>query len=162
MIFVIPLKRVITVPTLRPLEQFVCDVCGDLIENVEDGYVIYRCENYRDCGFKIIHQGRCDDNKAPKSEALKEFLGARGLIMLTGFLSPGPIIINLTHPEIDESPKSLDEFTDFFRRVQVPFYEEARQKFNQPGLLHEFHGDNELFPYFEETLRDICDTEFDD
>lgn len=158
---VITLEKGIVVPSLRPLEQFYCDVCGELIENVAQGYVVYRAENYRDCDFKIIHQSRCDDRSYPKSVALEDFLGARGLIILTGYLSPGPIIINAQHPESDHSPKSLDEFTDFFRRVQVPYYEEARRQFNHPGLLEEYHDHNELSPYFEDTLRKICDTDFD-
>ena len=148
-------------PNLRPLEQFVCDVCGELIENVSEGYVVYRPEDHRDCDFRIIHQSRCDDRSFPKSLALEDFLGSRGLIILTGYLTPGPIINNAQNPELDCSPKSLDEFTDFFRRVQVPYYEEARQKFNHPGLLQEYHDHNKLSPYFEDSLRRMCDTDFD-
>lgn len=149
-------------PELRPLEEFVCDECGQIIEDVADGYVVWRTEDECDCDFKIIHKVSCDDESHPSSDSLEEFVGSRGLIRLTGYFSPGPLILNSQGSIRSGLPKSMDEFTDFFRRLHVPYYEEARMKFSNPELQAEYYDCNELLPYFEDALISICDSDFDE
>ena len=54
-----------------------------------------------------------------------------------------------------DSPDVLDinELVDFIRRVQTPYYEEARQHFNDPDVLERLSDSNEVYPY----LPKICE-----
>ena len=142
-----------------PLINWYCDVCGQKITDPDSGYVIWHTSTnpIKFHGFKIIHQNKCDDNTCPSSAALSDFLGEAGLTYLLTFLSQGQIIKLMgqnTYPLIDE----FDEFVDFFRRVQVPYYEEARRCFSNPDLLDDFSGNNETAPYLPESLKDIIKT----
>lgn len=144
---------------LKPLKEWICDVCGDIV-TVEDGYIIWRHTEdlMSEFDFKIIHQGKCDIQHYPSSGALKDFLGTDGLIKLTSFLSHGPIIYNngmLAQPKI----KDIGHFIDFLRRVQVPYYEEARIRFKNRELLNDLSDANEVYPYLEENLRAIIENE---
>ena len=120
---------------LEPLRQWFCDVCGDIIATPEDGYVIWRTDEHnRDYAFKVIHQAVCDRESYPASEAVKTFLGNDGLSYLLSFLSLGPIKLALgdsSEPQV----KNMDAFVDFFRRMQAPYYEEARKRFCEPDVL---------------------------
>jgi hypothetical protein len=44
---------------LKPLEQFICDYCGYVINSIEDGWVEWLTEitedGFREHGFKIVH-----------------------------------------------------------------------------------------------------------
>nr|WP_314900715.1 hypothetical protein [uncultured Deefgea sp.] len=51
----------------------------------------------------------------------------------------------------------FDEFVDLYRRVQIPYYEEARKKFNNPALLAEMEDASELHPYQEDVLKQIIE-----
>ncbi len=143
---------------LEPLKQFYCDVCGEIIEKPSDGYVIWQRERTetglgKEHGFKIIHQNECDKDRVnyPSSMHLDHFLGPDGMAYLLSFLSIGPVKANLgqTHePKLD-----MDEFVDFFRRVQVPHYEEARQHFSHHEFLEDNCDNNEVGPYTQASLE---------
>src|SRR5262249_32907976 len=110
----------------KPLTSWTCDVCGDVIERVEEGYVVWKSDGAKAADFKIIHQGKCDHERDDHnaSAALADFLGDNGLAYILSFLSAGPVQSALgrrPHCEITD----FDEFVDFFRRVQLPYYEEA-------------------------------------
>lgn len=140
---------------LKPLEQWICDVCGDVIESPEQGYVIWRHdEQYRECDFKIIHQTKCDTGAFPSSAAVEDFLGEAGLNYLLSFLSIGQIKV-LLGQRSGASIKDMHEFVDFFRRMQTPYYEEARTKFSNHDLLEWFSDSNEVYPYKSEVLKRI-------
>lgn len=139
----------------NPLEHWYCDVCGNVIEKASDGYVIWRTnDDHKSFDFKIIHQGKCDLKSYTSSAALEDFLGINGLVRLTSFLSLGPLkqaLGQATHNDIINT----DEFIDFVRRVQIPYYEEARRKFAMHDVL-EWHSDsNEVAPYFPGALQEI-------
>ncbi|SMF95690.1 hypothetical protein SAMN02949497_3064 [Methylomagnum ishizawai] len=140
---------------LKPLEQWICDVCGDVIESPEQGYVIWRSdEQYSDFSFKVIHQKKCDISEFPSSAAVEDFLGEAGLNYLLSFLSIGRIKI-LLGQHSGGSIKDMHEFVDFFRRMQTPYYEEARTKFSNHDLLEWFSDSNEVYPYQTEVLKKI-------
>ena len=145
---------------LKPLEQWYCDVCGEVIEKPEDGYVLWghtKGEIHLETGFKIIHQSRCDNDRLPNSSHLPDFLGQDGLNKLLGqFLSIGPIQAHLSGPS---GPRvaDIDEFVDFFRRLQVPYYEQARCYFHDPEFLEQYHDTNEIQAYFPEVLKKIVE-----
>jgi len=104
--------------------------------------------------YKIIHQKKCDIKAFPCSAALKDFMGERGLAYLLSKLSIGPIKEALnqgSHCQVT----NFDEFVDFMRRVQTPFYEEARRQFKNPDLLDDYYDSNEVAPYCPSDLEKI-------
>lgn len=143
----------------KPLKIWYCDVCGKQIDAIEKGYVIWRSgsgQKYRD--FKIIHKSKCDQKSThPASAALEDFLGENGLVYLQTFLSIGPIK-HLLGQGSHCSVSDLDEFVDFMRRVQTPYYEEARRYFSKRRVLEHFSDSNEYGPYIPEQLREIIQT----
>ncbi len=140
---------------LSPLQQWFCDTCGGVIEKPEDGYVIWRQDKDNlDFDFKIIHQSRCDNSRYSSSAALGDFLGTEGLNILLSLLSYGQIKSN-NGSLGGNSIKDMDEFVDFFRRLQTPYYEEARRHFWNGDLLADFSDANEMYPYQVEVLQRI-------
>jgi hypothetical protein len=119
---------------LKPLEEWICDVCGEVIKGEKEGYVVYHMtdppKNSFDegrpkrHGFKIIHKSRCDHEDEYASLPLSMVTGNEGLAKLQSWISKGPA----SESESIEV-KSTNEYVDFFRRVQLPYYEEARQIF---------------------------------
>lgn len=145
---------------LEPLKQWFCDVCGDIIEKPEDGYVIWQHdENRLEFDFKVIHHVKCDTKAYPLSMHLDYFLGEDGRNSLLSFLSIGTIKINLGQRTVFRV-KDIDEFVDFFRRMQVPYYEEARTKFGEGELLDYFSDSNEENPYLSDTLKSIVENNY--
>ena len=140
---------------LEPLRQWICDVCGEVIDTPEAGLVTWRRDdNYSSYSFKIVHRERCDLKTHWSSLHLTAFVGEPGLTYLMSFLSPGPLIVRRAEqgrPEVN----NLDEFVDLVRRVQTPYYEEARCHFRNPDVLEHFETSNEVDPYFETSLRRI-------
>jgi len=138
----------------KPLTVWYCDHCGDKIEDVDAGYVIWKYTDGKEHDFRIIHKVQCDNNSYSSSLPVMNFLGVDGLAKILSFLSPGPIIQG-----IDESPRcrllNMNEFVDFVRRVQTPYYEEARRYFNDHDLLEHFGDSNEVYPYLRDVLKDI-------
>ncbi|MEG2992209.1 MAG: hypothetical protein RR818_12840 [Citrobacter sp.] len=143
----------------KPLTKWHCDVCGELIENVKDGYVIWKpVEGY---GFKIIHKVRCDQRDHLSSKALGEFLGTEGLTYLLSHLTDGPIQQRMRRGSAQDLP-NLDQFADFMRRVQVPFYEEARRLFGTQRVIDDFSDANEYMPYCSDRLERMIKSQKDD
>lgn len=139
----------------QPLTKWRCDVCGELIDSVDDGYVIWRgaAEPGKPYGFKIIHQGNCDDKSYHLSAALEDFVGIDGLAKLLAFLSVGPL--KAAQGQSTRVTGNLDELVDFIRRVQTPYYEEARQRFSEDEVKQDFCDSNEVAPYLQSRLKSI-------
>ena len=141
-------------PSIGP---WICDRCGSEIASEADGYVIAKTVPgdavYH--GFKIIHQGRCDDKSYGSSWALTDFVGIDGLSRLLAFLSIGPFMLAGAQTGSPPMIADIDEFTDFVRRVQVPGYERARCLFSDPDVQGRFSDASEYYPYMQEVLRAI-------
>lgn len=158
---------------LKPLEQFICDTCGGIIEKPEDSYV----EFIRESGdlahsFNIVHHApkspyyeednssrskNCyqHTNEIGRSDShLNDFLGTKGIAYITSFIDVGEYHI----PEYDGVRfKNGREFATFIRRVQIPYFEEARHHFDkaiQDGLID---GQNELAIFDADFLKEICE-----
>ena len=142
----------------QPLTEWYCDVCGEKITNVKDGYVTWKSTAaHKAHDFIIIHQGKCDDQRNPSSNALEDFVGVAGLTYLLSMLSLGTVMHTqgqAPHCRVADT----DEFVDFVRRVQTPYYEEARRKFSSHRLLNHYAGANEVAPYQEQDLKYIIQT----
>ncbi len=139
-----------------PLARWYCDVCGEPIETVKEGYVIWGSNAAgQDQGFKIIHQGRCDDKSHPSSGALDTFLGLDGQANLLSFLSYGALKQAMGTKMSQPGVADMDEFVDFFRRLQTPRYEEARRHFKDPDVMDGYADANQVLPYLPRSLLDI-------
>lgn len=140
--------------TQTPLTQWRCDVCGKPIHTAGDGYVTWDHISKGPQGFKIIHQGQCDDGVAMASAALEDFLGADGLTRILAMLSYGP----LRNAATPNPPSNMDEFVDFVRRVQTPYYEEARGHFADQDVRDRRSDWNEVKPYLVADLQPLAET----
>lgn len=138
-----------------PLTKWYCDVCGEPIVEVKNGYVIWKTtDDDKSHSFKIIHKNKCDLKAYIASASLEDFLGAEGLAYLLSKLSYGSIMQRLERESHCEAA-DMDEFVDFMRRVQTPFYEEARRVFGNLEFLQDSSGDPPDDPYYPEALKKI-------
>jgi len=110
---------------IKPLTQFICDECGELIEKVEDGWLEWfnGFENPNH-GFRIVHidgasprrktGGNCYYPESGKvsDSLLNYFTQIDGLYRLLSFFKR-----NLVYP---------NEMAEIIRRIHIPYYEEAR------------------------------------
>lgn len=146
---------------MKPLTKWECDVCGDLIESVAEGYVVWRrIEKDKEGDYRIIHQSRFDPGSGEfmYSLPLEMFMGENGLAMLLSWLSPGPI-----HGPSDAWPEvhDFDEYVDFARRVHTPYYEEARSRFSDEDVKDRLADSNLYVPYRPETLERMATEQSD-
>ena len=151
------------------LKQWICDACGEIIETPEDGYVVWKWldknteraavegrfeykilhKNYAD--EQGIHHG-CDKDKSyTKSAALSVFLGVDGLVKLLSMIDAGPMHM----PVYREQITNIRDFLEFFRRVQLPYYEEARSLWSIAYDDGFFDGVNEVWIYLPSSLKDL-------
>ena len=138
-----------------PLKSWRCDSCGDEINDPSTALVIARYDDLKPFDWLIVHKGdSCDPGASAGymlNVSLSSFLGEEGLAHLLALLSPGPIkggsgcrIAN------------FEQYVDLVRRVQTPYYEEARTKFDDEDVHHQFGDANEYYPYVPKSLRNIA------
>lgn len=138
-----------------PLTVWYCDVCGNAIDlNLNKGCVISKVDNNnKHHDFKIVHKINCRSELDDHSNVLdiEDYLSDNGIALLLSDLSDGP------HRNRKNACciKDLDEFVDLFRRLQTPYYEEARKQFKNQQFLADFADENEVRPYLPKTLEDI-------
>ena len=157
---------------LKPLEQFICDTCGQIIEKPEHGWVEWESKIEGDpprqeqWGFKIVHHsphsplkgehkrdGGCYHytHSSHRSDLhLTDFLGDNQMPELLSFLDVGPY-----HDPDYSGPSIVEmrEFVEFARRLTIPYYEEARQYWSD-ALSDGYFGDaNEIWIYLPENLE---------
>jgi hypothetical protein len=141
-----------TIYTLAAPKQWICDVCGKEIETAERGYVIWKSERAKPYhSWKIIHRGECDLDDHDCSAALVDFLGVEGLNVALSYLDAGPFATAGRGPSIP----NLKEFVDFIRRVQIPYYDLARVRFDNPGVIDDFR-DHEVQAFTPERCKQIA------
>lgn len=149
---------------LKPLQQWICDTCGEIIECPEDGYVQFKDGDMGYDNFIIVHHFSASPRKDNNTRgcyqyyadsSLKSFLEAGGLAHLLALVDPGEHkCYELKQPHTGDFRK----WVDFVRRLQLPYYEEARlywQKAEKDGF---FSGANETWPYLSENLKLLIET----
>ena len=115
---------------LRPLEQWCCDCCGGVIEGVWRGCVEWQTTPATGAvsGFRLVHKTK-ECTYDPAELALSRKRGTLiGLDMLMGAAGLGTLLARLSEVMKSDSMRSedLQAFIEVLRRVQVPYYEEAR------------------------------------
>ena len=111
---------------LRPLEQFICDECGELIEKIEDGWLEWIDDRKKPIhAFRIVHASGASPRKNsgkncyyPESSNISDmhldvFSQINGLAVLLSFFER-----NLGTPK---------ELAEIIRRLHIPHYEQARR-----------------------------------
>ena len=149
---------------LKPLKQWYCDVCGKIIKKPEDGYVIWSTnDNFEITDIKIIHQNKmrrgkltgCDRHEPEymSSLPLDCFLGDVGKAELLAMVDPGPRF----YSEYKNHIADKRMFIEFVKRVQLPYYEEARFYMESEVGLRILDGANEVYALLPRTLKAIID-----
>ncbi len=143
---------------LTPIQQFVCDSCGQLIEKPEDGWFEW-LENTKTkaYGFRIVHHLKsCQYSGHPSDLSdtdLVDVLGPNGLPKLYRFIDAGP----MHDPKRTYVPevRDLREFMEILRRLTIPYYEEARLYWNDAKHDNYFDGANEVWIYLPKNLKNL-------
>lgn len=157
---------------LQPLKQWICDHCEEVIEKPEHGCLEWLSwlsgqEKVQNNGFKIVHNyehsprkpvGSCYFYDTPPQGitkmnfSLNEFVGTPGMIYLLTFIDTGPFCEEpFNGPHVED----LREWTELFRRLMLPFYEEARSYMKHANTDGFFKGSNEALIYFPNTLKEV-------
>lgn len=150
-------------PRLIPLQQWICDSCGEVIEKPEDGYVEWQEGMEK---FRIVHHRGSSPRKPEGRDcfypaalrggdtALPGLLGDVGRVQLTSWLDAGEEFTS----DLRRRVKSLREWVVLFRRLQVPLFEEARLYFDKAVEDGRLDGANEVYFYLpEHGLTDILE-----
>jgi hypothetical protein len=140
---------------MEPLTTWICDTCGNVIEDAKNGLVVWNTDKSgRKSGFRIVHKGKqCDFDSKMRSLELNDLAGPDGQAWLTSWLSYGPI----SNPGNSDRILDMDAFVDLFRRLQTPWYEEARPYFRSETIQDGWADSNEVFPYTSDSLRRIAE-----
>lgn len=152
---------------LRPLQQFICDECGQTIENLEDGFVEWINDEESVRGFRIVHNTRQSPYQTRTGCFKYTDYKGRSDIPLSHYM-------RLAHQELyilldigdavdpnntfKTRVKNFREYVDFAKRITIPYYEEARFYLNDAlseGYLDP--GINPIALYKEETLLNIVE-----
>jgi len=147
--------------TLNPLEEFICDSCGGIIEKKEDGYVVWDLiENSSQKGKKESLQGnfRIQHRECQQildySSSLTEFMGIEGTRQFLDFLDEGEIFKHGLASEIS----SIRELVVLHRRTHLPYYDQARHYFEKAKKDIEYWEDMDSDNlYSEDILRQIIE-----
>lgn len=156
---------------LRPLEQWVCDTCGDVIEQPSDGWLewVRNDADGRVGGFRVVHHYKASPRRSPDPNVrtngcyrdprelpldlhLHHVL-ERGIVHVLSELDLGDVHDpNGKHPGVT----SIREWANLMRRLFVPFYEQARFFFAEEQR-DEGIDDNEVALYESGRLERIID-----
>jgi hypothetical protein len=140
-----------------------CDACGELINDPDLGLVLSKID--RETGrhaFRVVHKSikphTCDPGPGEYDESVEisAYLGPDGVASLLAELSGGPLAPSLP---AGLRVADLDGFVDVFRRMQTPYYEEARRRFKDPSVRHALAGMGPII-YTAAYLRRIADDEW--
>jgi hypothetical protein len=138
-----------------PLSTWICDYCHDEITDPTFALLAWQSPARGQAhDFRILHKGqKCDRDRSDNTLELHQVVGSGGMGPLLALLSQGRFF----GPSSPAGAVNLDEWVDVFRRVQVPWYEEARQHFSNSAVRGEFADSNEVYVYEQESLKRIIE-----
>lgn len=155
---------------VEPLQQWICDTCGQQIASPEEGWLEWLWDEERRAGdFRICHAAaysplQTDPDNGPFCQKhqysehvgdldLKAFTGPEGLVRMLALIHRGK------RHQPDDAPRVRDfeGWADTCRRLFVPYYEEARLHWDAAASDDYFAGANELWIYRPETLKALIE-----
>lgn len=158
---------------LQPLQEWVCDTCKQLISKPSEGYVewVEDLATSMSSDFHIVHAGYYSPFRKnnPHSDAscyqhqtargrrdlpLDSFLNAEGIVRLLSFIDIGKY-----HEPTYSGVHFANgrEFAELFRRLHLPYYEEARLHWSTAQANGDFDGANEDWLYQPKILKRIIE-----
>lgn len=153
-------ERRVKLMKLRPLRQWICDTCGEIIQKPEDGYVqFHKDENGHYDDFIIVHHYPASPYKDQSKEGcyrynsdldLEIYLGEQGLVQLLALIDPGQ-----HKRKVLDKPyvSNIRKWVELVRRLHVPYYEEARRYWKRAEQDGFFIDANEAWPYLPKHLK---------
>jgi hypothetical protein len=141
-------------PKLKPLEEWICDTCGELT-GIDEGWVEWLGPIGKGPhSFRIVHnRHKCQQHTKHPDRAdnhLERFLGAPGLQTFLAYLDIGPIL----DPKGKGEPQpEMASFVDTVRRLHIPYYEEARTYLSEARADGYFDDQNENSVYMPRTCE---------
>lgn len=147
-------------PKLKPTSQWYCDRCGEIIESAEHGVLIFSAAEGNRRFFvnhRILHRwghGPNGDNGCALDVDcdldLIHYTKNPGYWL--SHLHEGPLL------QKDDTPKiALSEWAELYRRLYIPYYEEARRYFSQAEVDGRLDGMNEWTLVSPDILESIID-----
>ena len=152
---------------MKPLQEWVCDFCGNVIRGAENGFFEWVEDNGKAHSFQIVHHGPASpnhpsgdcyhhtDKDGRKDLPLSEFIPPDGLAALYSFLDVGPY--HDPHQKYSLGIQDVREYTEILRRLTIPHYEEARLYWNNAKHNGFFDGANEVSIYEQTTLKRLIE-----
>lgn len=145
-------------PKMKPLEEWTCDTCHKTV-GIDDGWLEWLSSKDGPRDFRITHNAaRCYKHTNAPDRAdmhLKESLGAAGLQAFLSMLDVGPLL----DPDGEHFPPLPERrsFVEAIRRLQIPYYEEARLYFNDAREDGYFMDNNEVAIHLPATCKRIIE-----
>lgn len=142
-------------------DKWYCDTCGEAITDPGMSLVVWREDADGPAyDFRLVHKSTNGRTCDPGFKAgygsnieLRHYLGPDGVAWLLSHLSSGPL---KTSSEGSSSRTvEANGFVDMFRRLQTPYYEEARRHFGCEAVQQEYADANEVLPYLPKSLQHI-------
>lgn len=144
---------------IEPLKQWICDTCGELISCPEDGFLeIGHGADGAITDMRIVHhmksspRGNCYKGYSGTIQ-LNHLIGEHGIVQLLSLLDPGEDFCDY-RPRVE----NVRKYAEIFRRLSVPYYEEARLYWDEAKADGFFDGANEVWTFLPEHLKELCET----
>jgi hypothetical protein len=151
---------------LEPLTQWRCDRCQTMIASPDDGGVHWRRDHDgKVINIEILHVDRasqrsdgCYPRESREDVALDRMLGPRGIVELLALVDVGAHHARLPIPGGGVGVAEWRTWAEVFRRLHVPYYEEARQFFARALRDGMLDGISEIALYTEKILKRLVET----
>jgi hypothetical protein len=160
---------------LTPLNQFICDTCGEIINEPKEGWIEWISDidekngKFIDHSFRIVHHFAHSPLAETKPDGCYQHQHALGrsdshlhqfisdeykMAHILKFLDIGPY-----HQPNYKGPSVRDmrEYVEVMRRLTIPYYEEARQYWNEAQSDGYFADANEIWVYGASNLQTLIE-----
>lgn len=156
---------------LIPLKQYICDTCGEIIDKPEDGWIewIYSDDGMQ-TDFRIVHNGGASPRKKFNHEGCYQHGNSNGRMddHLNHCLDPNRMMAFLLKfidmgryhdlHGVHTGKVNISEYVELFRRLTIPYYEEARLYWEEARIDGYFDGANEILIYSVDFLKSLIET----
>jgi len=157
---------------LKPLEQFICDTCGEIINQPKDGWIEWISTGGKDGethSFRIVHHFTTSPFAKPNNNGCYQHSKLNGAkdTHLDRFLNSDmkmAYILKFLDVGIFHNPEyrgtnitDMRNYVETVRRLTIPYYEEARTLWDVAQQDGFFSDDNELIIYSVSKLKSLIE-----